>query len=147
MSAAQPSWTRQPTSSCTLPFDVTSVAVGRRRLDADMVAAAVEPEVRADVLVVLSELVGNSLRHARPLEEGSVRAMWRIHADEIEVAVADGGAATLPRADRPPFAAVSGRGLGIVDALAESWGVEGAGSRSQLVWAVVSRDSLARHGH
>jgi hypothetical protein len=68
-----------------------------------------------------------------------VRVLWRIRRHEVEVAVADGGAVTRPRADRPPFAALSGRGLGIVDALAELWGVEGAGTRDQLVWAVVAR--------
>jgi anti-sigma regulatory factor (Ser/Thr protein kinase) len=134
------------THTVDLPFDAASVREARRLLAADAAAAGVQEPERADALVVVSELVGNALRHARPLENGTVRVMWRVLPDEVEVAVADGGAPTAPRADRPPFAALSGRGLGIVDALSETWGVEGAGTDHQLVWAVVPRGTLRRHG-
>ena len=113
---------------------------------ADLAQLEVEDPGRTDALVVLSELVGNALRHARPLRNGTVRVMWRVHPEEIEIAVADGGAPTSPRADRPPFAALSGRGLGIVDALCDSWGVEGSGTADQLVWGVVPRATLPGHG-
>lgn len=125
------------TQSVTLPFDLASVGVARRRMGRELRAAGLPEAVRADVLVVLSELLGNAVRHARPLDGGCVEVLWRLHDDEIELAVVDGGATTRPRAERPPFAALSGRGLGIVDALTGSWGVEGAGSTRQLVWAVV----------
>jgi anti-sigma regulatory factor (Ser/Thr protein kinase) len=121
------------------------VGDARRRLAADTAAAGVETPARGDALVVLSELLGNALRHARPLDGNTVRVMWRVLPDEVEVAVADGGAPTAPRADRPPFAALSGRGLGIVDALCESWGVEGVGTPYQLVWGVVPRGTLPLH--
>jgi anti-sigma regulatory factor (Ser/Thr protein kinase) len=130
-----------------LPFTPLSVRAARQMLAADAADAGVQEADCADVLVVLSELVGNALRHARALDGGTVRVMWRVLPEEVEVAVADGGAPTAPRADRPPFAALSGRGLGIVDALSETWGVEGAGSEYQLVWAVVARGTLRRHGH
>lgn len=123
--------------SVTLPFDLVSVGVARRRVGRELRAAGLPEGVRADVLVVLSELLGNAVRHARPLDGDCVEVLWRLREDEVELAVVDGGAVTHPRAERPPFAALSGRGLGIVDALAGSWGVEGAGSRRQLVWAVV----------
>jgi anti-sigma regulatory factor (Ser/Thr protein kinase) len=129
-----------------LPFVPASVREARQLLAADAAEAGVQEPDRADALVVLSELVGNALRHARALDGGMVRVMWRVLPEEVEVAVADGGAPTAPRADRPPFAALSGRGLGIVDALSETWGVEGAGSDYQLVWAVVPRGTLRRHG-
>src|SRR4249920_2691524 len=87
------------TRTVDLPFEPASVREARRLLAADAAAAGVlEPE-RADVLVVVSELVGNALRHARPLEGATVRVMWRVLPEEIEVAVADGGAPTAPRAD------------------------------------------------
>jgi anti-sigma regulatory factor (Ser/Thr protein kinase) len=134
------------THTVDLPFEPASVREARRLLASDAASAGVQEPERADALVVVSELVGNALRHARALENGMVRVMWRILPDEVEVAVADGGAPTAPRADRPPFAALSGRGLGIVDALSETWGVEGAGTDHQLVWAVVPRGTLRRHG-
>lgn len=139
MTATHPTWTRSTARSVELPFVLSSVREARRTLAQELAAAQVGDSERADVLVVLSELLGNSVRHARPLENGQVRVLWRVRDDEVEVAVADGGAQTMPRAERPPFAALSGRGLGIVDSLTESWGVEGAGTTSQLVWAVVHR--------
>jgi anti-sigma regulatory factor (Ser/Thr protein kinase) len=129
-----------------LPFTLVSVQQARGAMAADLAELGVADPGRTDALVVLSELVGNALRHARPLRDGSVRAMWRVGPAEIEIAVADGGAQTSPRADRPPFAALSGRGLGIVDALCDSWGVEGSGTADQLVWAVVPRATLPHHG-
>ncbi len=132
--------------SVDLPFAPMSVREARRLLAVDISAAGVQDPERADALVVVSELVGNALRHARPLDGDVVRLMWRILPEEVEVAVADGGSPTAPRVDRPPFAALSGRGLGIVDALSETWGVEGVGTDYQLVWAVVPRGTLRRHG-
>lgn len=142
MTAVHPAWSRPTTRSVELPFVLSSVREARRTVSQELAAAEVADPERGDVLVVLSELLGNSVRHARPLENGRVRVLWRVRADEVEVAVADGGALTQPRAERPPFAALSGRGLGIVDALAGSWGVEGAGTHNQLVWAVVPRPGL-----
>lgn len=137
-----PAWSRPTTRSVELPFVLSSVREARRTVSQELAAAEVADPERGDILVVLSELLGNSVRHARPLENGRVRVLWRVRADEVEVAVADGGALTQPKAERPPFAALSGRGLGIVDALADSWGVEGAGTHNQLVWAVVPRLGL-----
>jgi anti-sigma regulatory factor (Ser/Thr protein kinase) len=122
-----------------LPFALTTVRQARGIVAADLASVGVDEAERTDVLLVLSEILGNSVRHARPLPGDSVRVLWRTTVDEIEVAVADGGAVTRPRAERPPFAALSGRGLGIVDALSGTWGVEGAGSEYQLVWAVLPR--------
>ena len=146
---AHPDWERPSTREVDLPFALSSVREARRAVAAELAAADVRDPERADVLVVVSELLGNSVRHARPLENGRLRVMCRIRSDEVEVAVIDGGALTLPRAERPPFAALSGRGLGIVDALSETWGVEGAGTHDQLVWAVVHRQTpgLADEGH
>ena len=139
MTTVQPARSRPISRSVQYPFDPSSVSAARRGVAVDLLAAKVGEPERGDVLIVLSELLSNSVRHARPLEGGLVRVLWRVRPHEVEVAVADGGAVTQPRAERPPFAALSGRGLGIVDAIAESWGVEGAGTRHQLVWAVVTR--------
>ncbi len=141
MTTAHPAWSRRTTRSVELALDPSSVAVARRAVSADLLAGQVSEADRVDVLIVLSELLGNSVRHARALDGGRVLVLWRVRPQEVEVAVADGGALTQPRAERAPFAALSGRGLGIVDALAESWGVDGAGTPNQLVWAVVRRSA------
>ena len=75
-----------------------------------------------------------------------MRVTWRVGPPnpapgeapvEVELAVSDGGAPWHPRVEYPPADADGGRGLGIVSTLTSAWGVEGAGSEHQLVWAVL----------
>ena len=122
-----------------LPFGFDSVAVARNRLASDLVASGIREPARSDVLVVLSELMANAVRHARPLPRGRVTASWRIDVAVVELAVVDGGAPTRPEAAHPALAAGSGRGLVIVGCLASAWGVDGAGTDRQRVWAVLPR--------
>jgi anti-sigma regulatory factor (Ser/Thr protein kinase) len=107
--------------------------------------------------VVLSELVSNAVRHARPLAGDVVRVCWRVTADAIEIAVEDGGADARPRVRRPTWATGAGRGLRIVQRLSSDWGVENQpvehadrGVTGQVVWAVVprraARATLPAHG-
>ncbi len=85
-------------------------------------------------MVVLSELVGNAVRHART--EFSVSVTWE--ADRLRVEVGDSDT-------RPPAllgldsASTSGRGLHIVAAIADDWGWQTAtnaqGMSGKRVWA------------
>lgn len=128
-----------PEREVELPFGFGSVAVARNRLASDLVASGIREPERSDALVVLSELMANAVRHARPLPRGRVLASWRIDVGVVELAVVDGGAPTRPEAAHPALAAGSGRGLVIVDCLASDWGVDGAGTDRQRVWAVLPR--------
>jgi anti-sigma regulatory factor (Ser/Thr protein kinase) len=119
-----------------LPHAPASVAVARRRLGSELFASGVLEAVIDDVNVVISELLSNALRHARPLPSGQIRLTWARNGDLIEVAVTDGGAMTEPRRSSPTLSSLGGRGLGIVETLAEYWGVryEDGGT---TVWAVL----------
>ncbi|HEX6472195.1 MAG TPA: ATP-binding protein [Streptosporangiaceae bacterium] len=120
-----------------LPHAPSSVAVARQRLCAQLLATGVAETTVADASVIVSELLSNALRHARPLPSGEVRVAWNRHGDIIEVSVSDGGASTEPRRGRPTLSSLGGRGLGIVESLADCWGVrheEGA----TTVWALLS---------
>jgi anti-sigma regulatory factor (Ser/Thr protein kinase) len=92
----------------------------------------------ADAVAVAAELVGNAIRHARPLPGNVIRVAWRIRAavgrQLLEVRVTDGGAGDEPRQRDVGPESVDGRGLAIVAALAERWGVEQDGL-GQSVWA------------
>jgi len=89
---------------------------------------------RGDVVAVASELAGNAVRHAASKDTGSsflVTISWRPQA--VRVAVADGGAATVPRIISGPEGE-DGRGLMMVAALSVRTGVSGD-ERGRIVWA------------
>ncbi|GLW09823.1 hypothetical protein Misp01_49520 [Microtetraspora sp. NBRC 13810] len=127
------------TSAVLLPYALSSVAVARQRLYSDLQKWGVFEGSIDDAVLVVSELLSNALRHAHPLPSGKVEVAWRRVEGRVEVAVSDGGAATEPRAGRPALSSLGGRGLGIVEFLAEQWGVRHEGEVT-TVWAVLSCD-------
>jgi anti-sigma regulatory factor (Ser/Thr protein kinase) len=93
--------------------------------------------------IVVSELVSNAIRHARPLSDGSLRVHWKVKAGVVEVEVTDGGSDTTPRPAPRTLWAASGRGLRIVRSLAHEWGV--ADDRhGSTVWASLGGPSRRR---
>lgn len=125
-----------------VPHHAGGARLARHRLAAEL-GPVVPPTLLADTVAVLAELVGNAIRHAEPLPGDVVRVIWRLHPRDgravASVRVTDGGSplsAPAVRAVRPE--AVDGRGLRIVAALADRWGVEVDGL-GQTVWAELSR--------
>jgi anti-sigma regulatory factor (Ser/Thr protein kinase) len=118
--------------------------VARRRLAADLRAHGVREAGVCDATLVLSELVSNAIRHARPLPGGQVRVSWTLDGGTLELAVSDGGGPTRPRAARYSVSSLGGRGLSIVDHLSRRWGVR-SGELGSTVWAVLAvRQKVAR---
>ena len=89
-----------------------------------------------DAALVVSELLSNSIQHAWPLPGEQLQVAWLVEPGSVEVAVRDGGGPTQPQQDYPSGSALGGRGLGIVDRLAEDWGIRRDNS-GQTVWAVL----------
>lgn len=119
-----------PTSSTMdVPHGPAGVGVARRRMRAELSAGGVGDTLLDDAVLVLSELLSNACRHARPLGEAdsdadSVRVRWRRGVEgELTVSVTDGGGPTRPLPATPSISARGGRGLAIVGALAQEWGV------------------------
>ncbi|MFI0357318.1 ATP-binding protein [Actinomadura sp. 9N407] len=119
-----------------LPHAPSSVAVARRRLSAELSDSGVFESIVDDANVIVSELLSNALRHARPLPSGQIRVTWIRSGDLLELAVSDGGAMTEPRRGPGTLSSLGGRGLGIVEALSEGWGVR-HDDGSTTVWAVL----------
>lgn len=117
-----------------LPHAPSSVAIARKRLSSDLTASGVYDSVVDDASVILSELLSNALRHARALPSGQVRVTWCYQGEMLEVAVSDGGAMTVPRRGPGTLSSLGGRGLGIVEALSEGWGVRHEDGAT-TVWA------------
>ena len=115
-----------------VPFAASSVASARQQLKSWMRAEGFSREAIEDGRVVVSELVGNSVRHAQPLSDGTILVTWCHDGDGLVVSVTDGGSASRPRAVRAPASALSGRGMAIVEALATDWWSERTRSRSTI---------------
>ena len=126
-----------------VPHEQASAARVRWRMAADLDAARVALQDADDALLILSELITNAVRHARPLTAGSLRVSWTISPTQIGVSVTDGGSSTAPVATAAAMSAIGGRGLHIVHHLASSWDVT-RGEEGTTVWAVISRAAVAR---
>jgi anti-sigma regulatory factor (Ser/Thr protein kinase) len=119
-----------------LPCAPASVAVARQRLSADLDAAGVVHAAVRDAVLVVSELLSNAIRHARPLPGASLLLAWAVDNGSVEVAVSDGGASTRPRSAQASVSSLGGRGLDIVDYIARTWGVR-TDPEGLTVWAVL----------
>jgi anti-sigma regulatory factor (Ser/Thr protein kinase) len=122
--------------SMRLPFTASSVSVARQRLDDWMCDNGGRGEDIEDARVVVSELVANAVRHARPLADGNIQVAWTVEPRGLQIAVTDGGAGTRPRNVNAPTSALAGRGMTIVGVLARDWWTERTSSRS-TVFALV----------
>jgi anti-sigma regulatory factor (Ser/Thr protein kinase) len=120
-----------------LPCAPASVAVARQRLTADLNAAGIVHAAVGDAALVVSELLSNAIRHARPLPGASLQVAWAVDDESVEVAVSDGGAPTRPHPGHASVSSLGGRGLDIVDYLASTWGVRNDPS-GLTVWAVLA---------
>lgn len=96
-----------------------------------------------EVELVVSELLGNAVRHASPLPDGRLRVRWEVKAGVVELEVTDGGASTVPVAREPAPFATSGRGLRIVRSLAHEWGVNDDDD-GRTVWVTLGGPSRRR---
>ena len=134
------------TSTVLVPHASTSVAAARERLHAELSDQGLPPRVVDDAVLVLSELLSNALKHARPLADGRLRVSWSLGGDGVEVQVTDGGGSTRPRVQPLSASATGGRGLGIVRNLSTDWGVAEDGSET-TVWARLDLDGRTLRLH
>jgi anti-sigma regulatory factor (Ser/Thr protein kinase) len=124
-------------SAVLLPHAPASASLARRELVSELTSVGLPAELLDDAALVISELVGNAVRHARPALPGALEASWTIRARSLEVAVMDGGGDALPVASAATPDSIGGRGLAIVEALADCWGVRRSGNNI-VVWAQLS---------
>ena len=115
-----------------LPFTPASVSVARQRLKTWMCENGGTGEAVEDARVIISELVANSIRHASPLSDGQIHVSWVLEPRGIDLSVTDGGSSTRPRKVNAPSSALAGRGMAIVEVLAEEWWSERTGSRTTV---------------
>ena len=131
MQASAPATATGPVD-LTLPFAAESAHVARDHLVSWMDELSVNAEERDDARLVVSELIGNAVRHAQPLDDGTVLVTWTAGPRGLDIAVTDGGARTTPERVDASVSDVSGRGLSIVETLSTRWWVETSRSRTTV---------------
>ena len=134
---------RDSSRTVRVPWRATSVAQVRKALVDDLETREVSAAVVDEAEIVVSELVSNSIRHARPLADGNLRVHWKVKAGVVEVEVTDGGSESTPRPAPRTIWAPSGRGLRIVRSLAHEWGVT-EDRTGNVVWATLGGPSRRR---
>jgi serine/threonine-protein kinase RsbW len=124
-----------------LPLDALAPG-GARTLAAQYLRDRVAAPVLDSALLLLSELVTNSVRHSHtPSAEGVIvrlqvtRATLRL---EVEDSGHDGAIATRP----PNQQNGGGFGLNIVQTLSDRWGIERSAHSGTRVWAQLQRTPL-----
>lgn len=110
--------------SMSLPFSAESARYVRDALASWLTYRGSKSDVVQDARLVATELVGNAVRHASPLDNGTMLVRWHQTNGDLELSVCDGGGATVPQRMEPAPDALDGRGLAIVDALSSQWWVE-----------------------
>ena len=111
-----------------LPAVPDAVSEARNKVTEAATEAAVPEPIKNDLRLGVSELFSNSVKHAGLRPEDSVRLVVEQHGAKIRVCVLDGTAG--PSSVSPVLPSHShegGRGLVIVDTVADRWGVDPLG--------------------
>ena len=153
-------------TTLVLPHCGTSAGLARGALERELGQQGVPGPVVDDALLVVSELVGNAVRHGAPLPGGGIRVSWWVVGDAVHVEVGDGGtglpgdAGELRLGARSrhgagallPVGSEGGRGLPIIDLLTTRWGTTtrspggGVGVYAELPITAAAPASLSRGG-
>jgi anti-sigma regulatory factor (Ser/Thr protein kinase) len=113
-----------------IPPDPERLADVRHALGHSLAITQVDPDLAADMLVVVSEAVTNAIRHG----DGDITTAWRIDDDQIELEVSDHGPGfTFSRPTWPGPDALAGRGLALIDRLTDWLEVSPLGSDGTTV--------------
>jgi serine/threonine-protein kinase RsbW len=103
-----------------LPPEATAPAEARAVVEA--IGSDLPESVLIDAKLLLTEVVTNAIKHAGPTMQAVIIRIMRNHI--IRVEVVDPGPMFNPDPRPPGTGARSGRGLFLVDAVANAWGVE-----------------------
>jgi serine/threonine-protein kinase RsbW len=107
----------------------------RRHLIDDLVRSGLSGSVVDDAALLITELITNAVRYAKPLPGDVLRIGWDVHDSRLVLKVTDGGGGDAPHRQDAGPRDTRGRGLAIVEAVATRWGVDRSGSNLNTVWA------------
>jgi anti-sigma regulatory factor (Ser/Thr protein kinase) len=93
-----------------------------------------------DVLLMTSEIASNAVRHTASADASGFDVTVAVSEHGVRVEIADKGSSSEPRitdAGGEPDLLTTGRGLRLVDALADRWGYDGD-ELGRVVWFEVT---------
>lgn len=128
-----------------LPGGITAPSRARRWLLSELegqLDGQLTESRAADIAIVVSELVTNSVVHADVGPEQTLTVEWAIAPGRLRIIVTDPGAVTEPELLPPDHKTVGGCGLQIVDELSSAWGVERDRDGRTTVWSELPLDGV-----
>jgi anti-sigma regulatory factor (Ser/Thr protein kinase) len=125
------------TEGFKLPAHASAVADARQRVCGQLRLWGVADDLRETARLVVSEFFTNAVVHT---DSCHVRCRLQLHQRRLRIEVTDEGGGCTHVARRKAAAEdVGGRGLELVSAVAEHWGVRTEGHHSgRMVWAELS---------
>jgi len=139
-------WPRDALRGPVGPFEVTLAAgpgapLAARAAVRAWMAGRVGEKMLADALLLVSELVGNSIRHADAPADAVISVRAHVRADVLCLEVQDRGRTGSIARRAPDLQHGGGFGLNLVDAVSRRWGVNrDLGTR---VWAEIAFPAAA----
>lgn len=106
-----------------LPPEPAAASLARSAVNS-VAAPWARPEVLEDAHLLISEIVTNSVRHGRPSPDSHINLSLILTEEKLRAEVRDDGPGFAPeRIQRSPDQ-IGGWGLGIVQEVADRWGVD-----------------------
>jgi len=95
----------------------------------------------ADLALIVSELVTNSVRHANVGPDQSLTVECADLVDHLRITVTDPGSDLQPHLRSPDRLAAGGCGLKVIDLLCSAWGVRQGPAGATSVWCELPIDA------
>lgn len=127
--------------SLSLPLDGRGPRAARNVVDG--LRGRIAPSVLADAQIVVSELVGNAVRHSGVSDGGVVVLCVKLTDTAVRLEVTDPGCGGVIAPRAPDRERGGGFGLQIVRALSAEWGLEQSAGGGTRVWAELPRTPTA----
>ncbi|HET7691135.1 MAG TPA: ATP-binding protein [Nocardioidaceae bacterium] len=119
-----------------MPFAASSVPGARHDLHRWLSSRGLGSDLVDTAVLVMTELLGNAVRHARPMPEGTLQVRSALAGEDLQISVSDGGGGDGPRMRHVSPLATEGRGIALVDSLTDAWWCESS-SAGRTVHAIL----------
>lgn len=123
----------------------SSAPLRARRSVLSQVSGKLSDARAADLALIVSELVTNSVRHANVGPRQILTIECTTLPDRLRVTVTDPGSPLEPHLRSPDHVASRGYGLSVVDSLSSTWGVMRGRAGTTSVWCELPFDTSALH--